>query len=225
LLSIAQKRRVLYIETRSATFETRIEYAVPFLDWHQKMARLTVTIPDDLKARMREIEHSGVPLNFSKICSAALEIAINEAVSRKGETELDGLERIAARMRATRSAAVAEEKQLGINDGVSWGKLRADPHELNRLVAFMNSNKLETFYIKDPNDGFLPPTHVRLFYVINPAADGDWIAARNFWDDVRSLDPSTAYIKFNKSDAYTAGFIEGALSVWNAVRPLLPAIF
>ena len=180
------------------------------------MARTTITVPDEVKHRMSEVEKSGIPFNWSAIASMAFVTAIDAAVSRKSTDRVDG---IAGRLKATRFARLEEEFEIGEHDGRLWAELRADIHELRRLQIFMNSKEWPKFFNDQHGLGSQPRDRLEAVIV---SGQFDVFRSAIFWAEVRSLDKANSTVRIYQTEHYLKGWVKGVLSTWMEVTTVHP---
>jgi hypothetical protein len=94
------------------------------------MARVTIYVPDDLKARM---DACGGEVNWSATAQTAFERAIAREVWKMSD---DTMERAMARLRASKAEYEQQEREAGTAEGRKWALDRADYAELDRLSRY-----------------------------------------------------------------------------------------
>jgi hypothetical protein len=153
------------------------------------MPRVTVYVPDDLKARMDEV---GEAVNWSDAAQRAFREAAAIATIRKDRSDMTS---VVERLRASKERIEAAAHESGKDCGVTWAKQSAEYDELLRISKWeqdtLDACDLNTLtQLIDPNDEM--DRH-------------DWEA---FWEQRGDA---------NLTDAFAAGFVVGAVEVFNEV--------
>lgn len=91
------------------------------------MARMNISVPDDVKARMDAVEEA---VSWSAVASRAFEIELGEIAKRK---QVKDMSDVIARLRASKLESDTEEYQNGHEDGKEWAEQYAAFSELRRL--------------------------------------------------------------------------------------------
>jgi hypothetical protein len=158
------------------------------------MARITLYVPDDLKARM---DAAGDRINWSEVARPALLGALTTHEHRQENTMTSAIERL----RASKQEADTEDQTEGFEHGRSWASDEASYRDLQRLArdwdeAFHNDlDPLDTLTrAVDPN------SELTRFDLLNHL----------FGDGT-----------FEASDEYYWAFIKGAVRFFTEVRPQL----
>ncbi len=156
------------------------------------MPRVTVYIPDELKA---EMDASGDALNWSSIAQGAFKDAITSNRLKNGVKDMGD---VIERLRASKRRAEADQRADGKEAGKTWASEQAEYDELERLMAadLIDAVDLPTF-IKccDPEDNLCA---------------SEW---EDFWREwVGASSPSKTTL---------AGFVEGAIEIFEAVQDKL----
>ena len=170
------------------------------------MARINVSISDELKSRMDEVEDEGV--NWSALAAQAFEAKLAELVTKRGARNMRD---VIARMRALKYKRGRGDRSRGREAGIVWAKNAAEPDQLERLDDLINSAG-EDYFAEDPDQDYTPAE--RFYYeVIEPDHEGKRRIAMEWW--LRNF-ASTGEAGPLSSDV--EGFAEGAMEVWQQVR-------
>jgi hypothetical protein len=158
------------------------------------MARITLYVPDDLKARMDAV---GNAVNWSEVARPAITSALANHEHRRNRDMTSVIERL----RASKQATDAEDTTEGHEHGRTWAEENAEYRDLQRLArdwedAYHNGlDPLETLTkAVDPNDEL-----GRSDLLIYLFGDGN----------------------FDASDEYYWAFIKGAVEFFAEVRSKL----
>ena len=170
------------------------------------MARINVSISDDLKRRMDEVEDEGV--NWSALAAQAFETKLAELITTRGARTM---REVIARMKALKNKGGRGDRARGREAGISWAKNVAEPTHLERLDEIVNSAG-EDYFAEDPDQDYSPAE--RFYYeVIEPNHEGRRRAALDWWsrtfDGIGEDGPLPADVE---------GFAEGAMEIWEQVR-------
>lgn len=156
------------------------------------MARITLYVPDELKAEMDAVEGE----NWSDIARPAFMRAVAIRKYRRGH-----MESAIERLRASKAEAEKEDEMQGKVDGRAWAERDASYAELRRVAE-----------IEVPNS---PPddwAYDALADAIDPEKDLD---PRQFREQVFGSEDA------DLSEAYLLAFIEGATEFFDEVRDKL----
>lgn len=156
------------------------------------MARVTVYVPDDLKA---EMDAAGDDLNWSNIAQGAFRDAITSNRLKHGVKDMSD---VIERLRASKRRVQAEERAYGQEAGKKWAAEYAEYDELERLMAasLIDTVDLQTFMkCYDPQDNL----------------------CASEWEDLWQAWWGAA----SPSKTALAGFVEGAVEVFEAVQDKL----
>jgi hypothetical protein len=149
------------------------------------MARIAIYVPDQLKARMDACDDK---VNWSSVAQPAFERAL--AMEEAKMMDLGDRQQAIARLKASRDDYAAEEMADGEAAGREWALKRADYSELVRLRAYrteaVEQGELERHMSE--NVGY------------------------TFWEDSVGF---SAFSGYDLSEPWVAGFINGALAVFN----------
>src|SRR5262249_28953989 len=98
------------------------------------MARMTVYIPDDLKARMDKTREE---VNWSQLACAAFERQLCDIASRKARKDMDD---VIERLRASKqSSGYGGRFKVGFDVGQEWARETAEASELENLERLRES--------------------------------------------------------------------------------------
>jgi Bacterial RNA polymerase, alpha chain C terminal domain len=106
------------------------------------MARISLYIPDELRARM---DAAGTEINWSEVARPSLTAAVAAVEHRKGQNMSTAIDRL----RASKRQFDQQEKTSGYNAGRSWAENKAEYKELVRLQRERKDRPEET-----PEDAF-----------------------------------------------------------------------
>lgn len=160
------------------------------------MPRVTLYVPDDLKARMDE---TGEAMNWSAIAQRAFTEAIATQAVRKDNSDMTS---VVERLRASKERVEATQLELGKTSGNRWAKEEAEYDELERIAEFDETGEddpdVETLQrLIDPTGEMIATSY------------GSWFV---FWEKYGHRDPT---------DAFARGFVEGAIEVYDEVADQL----
>ena len=169
----------------------------------KRSVRITtsISVPPDLKRRMDQVRE---PINWSAVACEAFNEKLAEIAKKK---EIEGMNDVVERLRASKREAENSEYTSGHETGETWAKKEATARHLQRLAKWHNgidNDQWREFSEWDSKEDVANA----LYYEIEPEMQGDDVSAKDFWDhyvDVEGVD-------------YLRGFVEGALSVWEAVK-------
>ncbi len=170
--------------------------------------RTTISLPDDLKARMDEVQE---PINWSAEAAKCFEKLLGGIAARKQEKDLND---VIARLRASKLTSEDESYEIARNAGVYWAQDLASYPELERAAEFD----------KDQIGG----------QWLAPWCGCDWVAfsllgldtevisnnelqehSDRFWEQVGFEGGSSEVDRMG--DNFLFGFLEGAGKVWGEV--------
>ena len=154
------------------------------------MARINVSVPDELKTRMDEV---GEAANWSAIAQRAFSEAVATHLIRKDDTDMES---VVERLRASKYRLEEGAVEAGKEAGRTWAKERAEYDELDRL-ATLNENHSDIVGV------------VVLQNYIDPEEDLDEHQWARFWEE--------NFGRGRPNDAFARGFAEGAASVFQEV--------
>lgn len=163
------------------------------------MARTTISLPDELKARM---DAASEPVNWSQIASLAFEKKLGEIATRKRNEDMDD---VIQRLRASRIDCQDAEEKDGYETGKRWARRSAKWTELENLESALEDDR---FWYCLPNHlgwagivlGAMKPRGIE---DMNSSEVSSW------WSELGSDDPSELWLH---------GFCDGAMEVFDAVK-------
>lgn len=159
------------------------------------MPRVTLYVPDDLKARMDE---TGEAVNWSAVAQRAFREAISTHHIRKDHSNM---ENVVERLRVSKERFEARQLEAGKEVGRKWAKTDAEYFELAAVARF-DPDAWNDDIGRDTLEGLIDPdgeTH-----------SDEWA---EFWE--------THYGRGTPSDAFVRGFIEGAREVYDEIADRL----
>jgi hypothetical protein len=159
------------------------------------MARVSIYVPDELKARM---DRAG-ELNWSAAAQRAFEIELNQARWKMIENEED---RVIERLRASKAQEDQADRNAGHMFGEKWARSLAAYGELKRVATYEHWD--------ETSEEDYPVQLACLIFDVPGPRDLDAADVRDLWERVwdRASEPPGAWID---------GFITGATEVWNEV--------
>lgn len=156
------------------------------------MARVSLYIPDELKARMDAVGDETV--NWSEVARPAIVAELTMIEHRRGGTMQTAIERL----RASKAKSQERDEAAGKENGRKWAEDEAEYEELLRISEIQSGNSPDAYEALrtavDPDGGL---------------ADDDF--NRSLFGDERP----------NLSDAYVEAFIEGAQEFFEEVKDQL----
>jgi hypothetical protein len=159
------------------------------------MAKVTIYVPDELKARMEAAEH----LNWSAAAQRAFEVELNLARWKMVENEE---EKVIERLRASKAREDETDRNYGRRCGQKWARNAAEYGELKRVATFQHWNET-------PEED-CAGTLVRLIMGVDDIREIDRSDKRDLWQQLHDGE--------NEPDpAWIDGFVEGATEVWDEV--------
>jgi hypothetical protein len=170
------------------------------------MARINLSISDDLKRRMDEVEDEGV--NWSALAAQAFEARLAELVATRGARSMRD---VIARLRAAKSGRKWGVSARGHAAGIAWASNVAHPDHLETLEGLIASGGEDYFAEAEEQD--YPPAERFYYEVIEPDHEGDPRAALRWWSkNFEGLD------KNGPTGEDVTGFALGAMKVWEQVK-------
>ncbi len=169
------------------------------------MARMSISIPDDTKARMKAVE-----TNWSAVAQRAFESELKHLESVK---EVNTMSDVIERLRASKLLKAENLEKDGRRNGVEWAKQRAEYDQLKR------ANEIDTERLYEAD-------------IDNPdAINRNWVAERILahqdWELWTRQEKSEAMARLFGVEEdmleavvttqYIDGFIQGAADVWNEI--------
>jgi post-segregation antitoxin (ccd killing protein) len=156
------------------------------------MAKLTIYLPDDLAEAVRDSDISPSPR-----CQEALAREVKKLQATKEATS--DIEKVAARLAATRSDADAEEHKAGHNFGVRWARDDADFRDLESLSAL--------------DQTYWTSIHIEAF----PSLES-WMETLDDEDLPQGVSSLAHLRHLPPREPFFLGFVAGALEVFDAVQ-------
>jgi hypothetical protein len=155
------------------------------------MPRVTLYVPDDLKARMDDV---GEAENWSAIAQAAFRKAVATHFVRRNPTDM---KEVIERLRASKERVEQRSRESGIECGKTWARQSAEYDELKRIAEWTTMEGVEVPYTLDALTG-----------LIDPEREMDRYSWHDFWEKhgAGSVD-----------DAFAEGFIEGAAEIFDEI--------
>lgn len=157
------------------------------------MARISLYLPDELKARMDAVADG---VNWSEVARPAIASALAAYEHKKGQTMDTAIERL----RASKQEADAEDKTEGREHGRTWAKEEAAYRDLQRLAKVYHQRL----------DGYEP------FDLLIKAIDPDGELTQD-----ERLTYLFGRDDFEAGIEYCDAFIEGALELFGEVQDKL----
>ena len=172
------------------------------------MARMNISLPDELRRRMREHDND---TNWSAIAVDAFrkKVEMLEFVSKEDFSMNDAV----TRLRAARREAHAGHYELGFRSGRDWAMKKAEWEELIRLKESFPQEFDWNQFFQHPDAVGYEGLFVR--WVIDESASrGSGI--QEFWLDTLARS-GPGYVEISEesfpTESYVQGFAEGALEV------------
>jgi hypothetical protein len=157
------------------------------------MPRITLYVPDDLKARM---DQSGDDLNWSAITQRAIRGAIITLTLKRNPTDMNA---VIERLRASKQLADEANNLSGKECGAAWARETAEYDQLHRVWgALLAAAEIDVS---------------SLHRLIDPENELDRAEWQEFWECHAGGATLT--------DAFAAGFAEGANEVFEEVKDKL----
>lgn len=151
------------------------------------MPRITVYVPDDLKAQMDEV---GDDLNWSAITQRAIRDEIVTHAIKRRPTDMTN---VIERLRASKQRLAQNETASGKECGATWAKTTAEYDELSRIAT---AEAISDIGLDD------------LCRLLDPDDEMDAADWEEFWERHGDGRPT---------DAFAEGFAEGAAEVFHEV--------
>ena len=156
------------------------------------MARITLYVPDDFKARM---DAAGDGINWSEVARPALATALAAFEHSKGRNMTTAIERL----RASKREGEQNAKLFGNKAGRAWAEDQARYHELREL-----HRRRENYPNEDPSGA--------LKWVLDPT--DEWVGTQEFAEN----NPGVTALASWASDEYREAFVEAAVNFYLEVR-------
>jgi len=165
--------------------------------------RTTISLPDELKARMDAVEE---PVNWSAEAAKCFEKLLGALAAKKQEKDMSD---VIARLKASKMESEDQETTHGFEVGRQWAESQASYAELKRAARFLDGVAWGM-----PWDAYGPGVHAGCAIL---GEDPDRQVGEEFWERVGIESADMLY----GDDAFVRGFLEGAESVWDAVQDQL----
>lgn len=172
---------------------------------HREYGRTTITVPCELKQQMKQV---GDYVNWSSVACEAFEEKLSNLTHQEEIHEIDQVVDRLRKLNAERESNPAVVK--GVEAGKRWAMNLATPAQLDALDSFRHEVSESEW-----RDLFQDRRGLRelAFRLMGTRAEPKRGAVRNFWDQVLTERPD--------GTEFFAGFAEGALEVWSAVKDRL----
>lgn len=157
------------------------------------MARIGIYIPDELKARMDQVEH----VNWSATAQRAFEVEVNLK-----EVLMSTEDSVVARLRASKVKEDEAEQVAGRKIGQKWARDWAEYGELKRVATYQH-------WDETPEEVY-PSQLLCLIFAVDDRREIDTSDERELWQLLldREVEPEPAWVE---------GFVEGVGEVWDEV--------
>jgi len=168
--------------------------------------RVNISVPKALKAHM---ENAGERTNWSAVAVEAFKAKLLQIESEaKGAEQMED---VIKRLKAAQEADANNDHLAGRAAGERWVKTRARPKQLRSLqMAVEDAGGSEELLYQGGGEPYPPAT---LWSAINVDKELDVGEMNAFWEVV--LDPVPGRIE---NPDFAAGFIDGALDLWEKVE-------
>ncbi|MBK8639835.1 MAG: hypothetical protein IPN92_16750 [Chromatiaceae bacterium] len=170
--------------------------------------RTTISLPDDLKARMDEVDQ---PVNWSAEAAKCFEKLLGEIAARKPKKDMSD---IIARLKASKLEGEDESYKLGEKAGRVWAEHVASYHELERADPFIKDKFVEHAF----DDARLLALELQGVVIEDTNYDEIMEKSERFWE--RAV-PGGLQAVVSMGDKFPEGFIDGASAVWYEVEDKL----
>ena len=167
--------------------------------------RTNISVPKALKARMDQVEER---VNWSAVAQAAFEAKLLELESKK---ETETMQDVIARMKAADELDNKESYQEGVKAGKRWASDQARPRHLRALDEAVEDGASDLVEGFCNRHGYYIGAGLYRCILRDPEADEGDIEA--FWANALGEDSTKI-----EDNYFGEGFVEGALSVWDAVK-------
>jgi hypothetical protein len=168
-----------------------------------RVIRMNVSVPRDLKARMDNTKES---VNWSGVAAQAFEGKLLEIKSRKGGKEMN---EVIARLKAAAELEANRLYQAGFKAGQDWASEKATPKQLRRLAEYAADD--------ESREGHWASEALVSAVWPDPEDKLSQSAPEDFWR--HALGDKAAELV--EDDDFHRGFVEGALDLWRRVRTKL----
>src|SRR5262245_34494938 len=162
-----------------------------------KVARRTISIPEDLDKRMDKATQTE-DVNWPHVAASAFELKLAEIAAKKKEQTMDD---VVQRLRASRMESADKDYKAGYDAGVDWAKRSAEWRDLEKLAKVYAKHDFEDL-INDEEHGGLR------FLILTDDPAG---ANAEYWQDQFGGEE-------NPPVPEVLGFWEGALQVYKEVK-------
>ena len=168
------------------------------------MARTTISIPDDLKARMDKVAE---PVNWSDVARRAFEIELGNIAKRKQEKDMSA---VIQRLKGSKLSHGKDVYREGRAYGEKWVKDIAEYAQLEKLSELGADNDFDF----DPSGTTAYGNAENFVFLLFPEDEANRQDCTNFWEELD--DPS------NRDDPeFLEGFAAGALDIYARVADQL----
>jgi len=162
--------------------------------------RTTISLPDELKARMDAVEE---PVNWSAEAAKCFEQLLGTLAAKKREKNMSD---VIARLRASKIESDDKEERFAFEAGASWATDEASYAELKRAVRFLEANSEGGYW-----DAYGLPVYAACA-ILGEEDDRD--VGQRFWEQIGIELIQEHY----EDDSFVMGFLEGAKSIWDKVE-------
>ena len=174
-----------------------------------KSFRTTITVPQDLKARMDTVNE---PVNWSALACRAFEAKLGEIAARKAKMTMDNQTAV-ERLRALKQQEEGQAFRNGVEAGIEWAKVEATPKELTRLRRWHDECdgvlEWELFFEEVRPNAPVREPYERLYFRLHPEDRSERPSAKGFWKKILGDRAHEA-----DDPMFVRGFAEGALEWW-----------
>ena len=164
------------------------------------MARLNITISDDLYSRL---ESQRTRLNFSRVCAVALENAVTEQEQEIARLEnlrkdVEGMEQVIERLKEEKEGLLKQRFEEGVEDAKRWVQF-ADYGEICSWVETAKQCLPEIWSFDSP-----------------PLPD----KIKEEWDDLRKDEDDRQHVPIGNDQivSFAEGFYNGLLEIWEIIE-------
>ncbi len=165
--------------------------------------RTTITVPCDLKQRMKSV---GDYVNWSSVACKAFDAKLQDLVQQE---EVENLDQVVERLRKLNAERTeSETSKAGTEAGKHWAMNRATPAQLETLENFrdeMSASQWRELF--QHRKGVRELTHCLMHGGDRAPRRG---GGRMFWRQILDERPD--------NPDFFAGFADGAIEVWRAVK-------
>lgn len=178
----------------------------------QGVARVTVTVPKGIKARMDKVAEN---VNWSRIASDAFEA---EVLKQESQMEVKTMDDVVARLKAAGEAESNEMRQHGYAVGAAWARAKATPKQLQNLTRELmdgtgqgNVDHMIELYQSHLNKGAIFHLYVAITKKNHENVDQE--DAEHFFEKALGDEP----VELMNDHDFACGFVDGATDVWEKV--------